>query len=916
MALLVEVGWGGLVQFPDTITWTDITQRVDTKQGIKIDRGASDEMTETQPGTASMTLDNDDGWLTPGNAASPYFPYVRTDTPIRVRKLVATKNLLTNPTFESGTTNWKLGSDVATSFAQSAVRAQQGTKSLLITWGGAFNINPTFEASAGSWTGNTASVARVSTQAHSGSWSLQVTPNGSGATPRAESEKIPVTAGNTYRATGWLRCVSARSVGVNMNWYDASSVYMSTSFNNAAVPANTWMPYSQTFTAPPGAAFGQLTATVNGTPPVTDLLFADDMRMLGATGNEYPAVGTTVYGLTMGRQYTASAYVWVPTGSPAVQLFVDGLSAGAASTVFDGWTRITYTFTATSTSHLLELIPAGNPQNGKQVWLDSVQVEAGATATTFDPTPVRIYDRFWGVVNDWPLDWEGLEATVTITCTDIFKRINLLPALNSMAAEEVIEQGPVAFYPLTEPSDSTSAGDLSGAGAGSLAIQQAGVGGTLALGSAAAPAATGDQVATFTPVSATVGQWLSGDMGENARAILTQYWPVFEAWFQTTTGGRAIMGLASVDLVSQHVLSLSAGGQLQYEWTTSGGALTTVPVTGATGLADGNWHHVVYDQRDNYTYLDGNLVNTGVAVTYGYEQRILHIGGYRSTRLWAGQIGYVAMYGVNDPAGAILSEHYEAGTTGFDGEDADVRVQRLTRYAGLSNVVISGSTFDPIASQGSGGSQVMARLREVESTESGKLFARRDGYGLAFQSRDLRYNPTPAGESFQITYGDLEPGTSFKADDQKMVNSVTATRPGGATQKVTAPSAILAFGAKPKDLNILKTSDNSVLDAAYWLVSRYANPGPELREVVINAASLPAHEAILGADISSYFTVSDLLPQAPVLAARVTIEGYEETITEEEHLIQFHTSTTTNDSVWILDDPDYAVLDSTTRLAY
>jgi len=229
-----------------------------------------------------------------------------------------------------------------------------------------------------------------------------------------------------------------------------------------------------------------------------------------------------------------------------------------------------------------------------------------------------------------------------------------------------------------------------------------------------------------------------------------------------------------------------------------------------------------------------------------------------------------------------------------------------------------GSTFDPTASQGPGGSSVMARMREVEATESARLFAERDYYGLAFQSRDLRYNPDPASEVFVIDYADLEtPDVELSNDDQKMVNSLQASRPGGAVQRVTAPSSIAAFGTyDPGDLSILKTTDNSVLDAANWRVSRYAVPQSELREVPIEAYTMATYLDILDADISSYFSVSNLPSQAPASSIRCTVEGYTETIKHRSHRIQFHTSAAFTDSVWVLDDPTYSVLGSTTRLAY
>ncbi|MFJ8791393.1 carbohydrate binding domain-containing protein [Streptomyces sp. NPDC102462] len=918
MSLVVEMGWGGLVQAPETITWTDITPYVDvSKSGVTITRGAADEQAETQPGTATLFLDNEDGRFTAGNAASPYYPFVRRNAPIRIQVVTTAKNFVTNPNF-ADTAGWELGSDASTSFALSMVRAQFGTQSLLVTWGGTFNNNPTFEVDASSWSGNTGTIARVSTQAHSGSWSLQVTPNGTSPSPRAESEKFPLSAGSTFRAQGWMRCVSSRRVGLNVNWYDASGTFMSTSFNIQNIVANTWTFYSGTFTPPAGAAFAQLAPTVHDTPPVTDLMFVDDVRFLASPGTEFPAVGTTLRGLTIGRQYTASAYVWVPAGSRPVCLFVVGIdNAGSPSTTVDAWQRITYTFTATSTSHTLQLIPTGNPQFGRQVWLDAVQVEEGGTATAFDGRGARVHDRFWGMVNEWPVGWEGLVSTVQITCTDLFKRLNKLPALRSMLAEEILVQAPMVYYPLSEDSTSNSAGDIGGNGAPSLAITQAGAGGTLTLATAAGPPETGEQTPVFTPSTATAGKWLSADLGPQYEGT---FYRCYEAFFQTTTTGRCILGIHSTDLVYQHLLSIGPGGNLQIEWTSDQTTtMTTETVSGPTTLADGNWHHVVYDQREGKVWIDGVLVDSTLAVPRGFNQRVLHVGGYRGTRLWSGSIAHAVVYQTDTTsAGPTAATHYDAGMTGHAGETADVRIQRLASYTGIPSVTLWGSTFDPIASQGPGGSSVVARMREVESTESARLFAERDWYGLAFQSRDIRYNPDPASEIFTIDYADLETrSVELADDDQKLINSLDASRPGGATQRVTSPESIRNNGIyDPGVLSILKTSDNKVLDAANWRVSRYADPAPELREVPIEAYTMPYYADILDAEISNYFTVFNMPPQSPAPAMRVTVEGYTETIKEASHLIQFHCSSSLTDSVWVLDDPVYSVLDTSTRLAY
>ncbi|MEI5036053.1 LamG-like jellyroll fold domain-containing protein [Streptomyces sp. S1A(2023)] len=351
------------------------------------------------------------------------------------------------------------------------------------------------------------------------------------------------------------------------------------------------------------------------------------------------------------------------------------------------------------------------------------------------------------------------------------------------------------------------------------------------------------------------------------------------------------------------------------ESTDTGPPTTTVTI-GPANLADGAWHHFVFDQAHKRLYIDGVAVGPVLAVKSALDYRTLYVGGYRGGRLFDGQIAQVSIHMATGPLGPLYSQIYDA-ITGFAGESADWRVERLARYAGLSSVTVLGSTHDAVASQGAGGSSVVARLREVESTESGKLYAERDYYGIAYQSRDLRYNPSPADEVFAISYADLETGSvELSDDDQKLCNEVEASRPGGATQRVQASESILAFGVYPESMTLLKTSDLSVLDAAMWRVQRYADPQPELREVPIEAATMPTYLDILDADISSYFTVYDLPEQAPADELRVTVEGYTETIKEGSHLIQFRTSESSRDSVWVLDDPVYSQLDYTTRLAY
>lgn len=819
MPLLVEMGWGGLVQAPNTITWTDITQRADVGQGVTITRGAADELSETQPGTATLVLDNADGALTPGNPNSPYYPFVRRNAPIRV-------SVYKIPV-RSGAAPWPveyLADDFDDNVRDPVLWPSGGTYGGAIEVGGRARVPviPAGFAAYGTgrqWnlTGSRFTVKLATLPAAGGSSAASVS-------IVANSTTDGTRLGFTYSpVAGTLRCVN------EVGYFDGSAV-------------------SLTFS------------------PIDHMW----LRIREAGGTVYWETSGDGFGWTVRRSLATPAWI---------------------------------------TSQTLQFEMTASRTGGVQDYVE------------FDLVGASVRPRFYGMVNEWPVEWEGLYSKVQVSCTDLFKRLNRLPALKPMLGEEILAQDVSgvfdflsAYYPLSEPADSLAAGDLSGKGCGALVLTQQGTGGTIEFGGEGLPA-TGDTSVTFTPSTATAGKYLAADLGAAFETDDTTYIPMVECWFKTTTASRAILGLFSANLDNQLILGINASGSLTVETTNDGTPPLVIPVAGT--LTDGAWHHIYFDDAHKRILVDGVQIGATLAAAAVSSLRFLHVGGYRGGRLFSGQIGHVVVSHATGPLGATLAPlHYTAGTTGFAGETADARIERLALYAGLNSVTIWGTTHDAVAGQGPGGTGVVARMREIEATESGRLWAERDWFGLAYQSRDVRYNPSPSSETFTIDYADVEPGISLADDDQKMVNQVDASRPGGATQRVSAPSSILAFGEYPQDLNILKTSDNSVLDAAAWMVSRYANPQPELREVPIEAFTLASYLDILDAEIGSFFSVFNLPAQAPSPTMRVTVEGYTETIKHNSHVITFHTSASSTDSVWVLDDPDYSQLDQTTRLAY
>jgi hypothetical protein len=194
------------------------------------------------------------------------------------------------------------------------------------------NANPDFETSLAPWTGQDgATVARVDTQAQSGSWSAQIIPNGTGLYPRLDSEMVPVTPGVSYRAVGYLRCATARLVALNVNWFDADGEYLSTNSNSLAVAAGVWTLFSSAYPAPVGAGYAQISPTVPNTPPVTDVLYADEVRLqqdLPTKTRSYGSAGSSGR-VTANNGGGSPAYPVLRLDGPVANPAVEQVNTGA-----------------------------------------------------------------------------------------------------------------------------------------------------------------------------------------------------------------------------------------------------------------------------------------------------------------------------------------------------------------------------------------------------------------------------------------------------------------------------------------------------------------------------------------------------------------------------------------------------------
>lgn len=143
--------------------------------------------------------------------------------------------------------------------------------------------NCTFESGVSGWTISAlaGTIAASTTQKHSGTQSMRVTPSGTSVNVGALSDHTAVVPGEKVTCTTWVWFTTAVTGNYSsaVNFYDASGVYLSTSLTTVSVAAATWTPVIQTYTAPAGAAFADAVPLLGGTPAASNVFYVDDVSI-------------------------------------------------------------------------------------------------------------------------------------------------------------------------------------------------------------------------------------------------------------------------------------------------------------------------------------------------------------------------------------------------------------------------------------------------------------------------------------------------------------------------------------------------------------------------------------------------------------------------------------------------------------
>lgn len=534
---------------------------------------------------------------------------------------------------------------------------------------------------------------------------------------------------------------------------------------------------------------------------------------------------------------------------------------------------------------------------------------------------IRLSHTFDGVlrrrsqchVNEWPTAWPagqggtGVYVPARITATDASRRLNRGRKLRSVLQEEILYDGPVAYWPLGEPEGSTIAADVSGPST-SMTVGQAGGGGALTFGSGTGPPRDGLPAVQTAPVDADNGKFLrSGAIpGAVVGGVCT-----LECWALAPTGvasGSTVMTGVFGDRRSYLTVNFDATGRLVLRALImdSSDVSTVATVTTAGVYANALTHHIVGVCTVTATavtvtlYVDGALRGTqttaGTGLPVPTTVADVAVGayppryGYTAGGLFAGTFAHAAVYGkAVTPAQSLA--HYLAGVTGFAGEKTDVRITRLARYAGITSLALDAGASG-IAAQDTAGQTAHTAMVEAVQAEDGLLFF--DGQGrLVMQSKTRRFNQAT---SFTLTAGTVQEigaDTVLTTDDSQQVNDAAYTRSGGATQRALNLTSIAADGTYGDERTLLLATDNEVLDRANWAVQTRAVPAARCPAVTVDLLTQPTAAlvtSVLGADLSARFTVNGLPSQAPGSSVDLIVEGVTERLSATEWTVTFNTS--------------------------
>lgn len=419
-----------------------------------------------------------------------------------------------------------------------------------------------------------------------------------------------------------------------------------------------------------------------------------------------------------------------------------------------------------------------------------------------------LYERFNGYLDDIDLEYpdEDAEAWAVLRCTDAFKVLAGTDLAPSAYAQEVLADGPVAWWRFDEEG-------------GSVAHD--------AIGDLDLTATVPPELGTDTLISRDPGASMTID-GPTEGVYRTGAYPVtggpltIEAVVKLTTETSVVIaGAASQALGSG--FDLIGDETFGFEVARSPGVATSAPST--VDYTDGATHHVVgVWNADNSLkiYVDGADRTSGspsLAIgAFAPAAGFTFVGGFP---LVGGALGVYDEVAIYDYAlsPARIAAHADAVSTPWDGDSPGERVHRVLDLIGwpdlLRDIDDGASTLQ---SAETAGQTALDHLLKVAASEFGELHVSKEG-AIQLRSRHSLINRDPLAEfgpdADQVRYRTVR----FSSGADLIRNPVTVSRLDGLAQ--TAEAAASYYPHQFTIDGLYHDSDTLSRAAAEFLLSEF-----------------------------------------------------------------------------------------------
>jgi hypothetical protein len=516
-----------------------------------------------------------------------------------------------------------------------------------------------------------------------------------------------------------------------------------------------------------------------------------------------------------------------------------------------------------------------------------LQAVAGGTVfTVADGYIDSCLPAFPGGGNDWSL--------LRVAFSDVTSRLGTAKPLLSMLEHEVLTDTPTAFYPMTEPSSSTTVGNIApGAvgAAGSFVVSKGG--GLIELGGDPLTADDASSVKldasvaiSFTPNPKGAAVSIPNALPGSGPFSLAFAFSVDQVVGGSTPQQTLLAAVRRDGSTSLVVAVDGLGGVRTYlsdDADNSGSGTNDGTPIGGRDYRDGLDHlaHLVYTgvYPGQYLrlYIDGALVPDYNELYGGLPAltllprcslmlgAILPVlaGGSGFSYGMSGRVGMLGMWTGTALSAAQALRHYQA-FVGFPGESSDTRYARV---AGYGNVTTSGlpAGIARMGPQHIRGRTALEVLAEVARTEGTVSRATRAG-ALTFQARNRRYNPAVALALTNLDVGGDDTDVVVQADRQGLHNTRTVTRTTGSSQLVQDLASVAQRGTiDGGSLAVASSTDLDAYNTAKWRIATHLTDQLRVPALSIDLFNQPQAfvEAVLAVDLSDLLAISGLNPQNP-----------------------------------------------------